>query len=415
MGDVAMLQGMVRHVREHKPSAEIYVFTESPGLLERYCPGTLPISSSIKFEWSQFRILPFPRRLMPSCVFKWVKKSEKWFKRKLPRFCHHYGKILKPFLRSGSVGCCQLPTSDLYEAVRSIDALFIAGGGYFAEHFLGQCDSVIETAEIAVSVGKPVYFCGQGFGPLENPSIVARLTKLLKRAKRVSIREAGNSADFLDDIGISDDKVMCTGDDALTLIRDCDSHRSRTDIGLNLRVSGYSGLSSETLVLFRDGLGQFLDARQTHSSTIPISFFENEDDNTRVNDLMNGLNNHDSTLVDDSPAGIVAAVGKCRMVITGSYHAAVFALSQGVPVIALVASEYYKRKFGGLLLQFGTGIHLLSLDQINDANAVFERISQVYDSAPEVSGPLLAAAARQQTLAGQYYSTIFAELNDSVK
>ena len=41
------------------------------------------------------------------------------------------------------------------------------------------------------------------------------------------------------------------------------------------------------------------------------------------------------------------------MVVTGSYHAAVFALAQGIPAIGLTSSSYYDAKFYGLRDQFG--------------------------------------------------------------
>ena len=38
---------------------------------------------------------------------------------------------------------------------------------------------------------------------------------------------------------------------------------------------------------------------------------------------------------------VVRMAGRCRTVFTGSYHAAVFALAQGTPVVAIAASPYY--------------------------------------------------------------------------
>ena len=35
----------------------------------------------------------------------------------------------------------------------------------------------------------------------------------------------------------------------------------------------------------------------------------------------------------DSPLRVIEEIGHCRIVITGSYHAGVFALSQGIPVV----------------------------------------------------------------------------------
>jgi polysaccharide pyruvyl transferase WcaK-like protein len=51
------------------------------------------------------------------------------------------------------------------------------------------------------------------------------------------------------------------------------------------------------------------------------------------------------------------------VVVAGSYHAAVFALSQGIPVVALVKSPYYVNKMVGLGDQFGAGCEIVRLDE----------------------------------------------------
>jgi colanic acid/amylovoran biosynthesis protein len=49
-------------------------------------------------------------------------------------------------------------------------------------------------------------------------------------------------------------------------------------------------------------------------------------------------------------------------VLTGSYHAAVFALAQGVPTVCLVRSPYYAGKFDGLAALFPSACSVVGLD-----------------------------------------------------
>jgi hypothetical protein len=44
---------------------------------------------------------------------------------------------------------------------------------------------------------------------------------------------------------------------------------------------------------------------------------------------------------------LLARAGDCCLVVTGSYHAAMFAPSQGVSVVALAGSPHYRLKFRG--------------------------------------------------------------------
>ena len=73
---------------------------------------------------------------------------------------------------------------------------------------------------------------------------------------------------------------------------------------------------------------------------MPISFKPGESDVRSIRRLLNGddKTSHDDEPLDD-PIRIVGQVRRCRVVVTGSYHPAVFALSQGIPVVALAQSE----------------------------------------------------------------------------
>ena len=72
-------------------------------------------------------------------------------------------------------------------------------------------------------------------------------------------------------------------------------------------------------------------------------------------------------------------IARCRVVITGSYHAGVFALSQGIPVVAIVNSDYYSSKFIGLADQFGGGVEIVDLKDKNPLQklelAIYQSIS----------------------------------------
>jgi colanic acid/amylovoran biosynthesis protein len=57
----------------------------------------------------------------------------------------------------------------------------------------------------------------------------------------------------------------------------------------------------------------------------------------------------------------VTAVARCRAVITGSYHAALFSLAAGVPAVCLTKSPYYDAKFGGLAALFPGACRTVSL------------------------------------------------------
>ena len=99
---------------------------------------------------------------------------------------------------------------------------------------------------------------------------------------------------------------------------------------------------------------------------------------------------------------------RCRVVVTGSYHPAVFALSQGIPVVCLVKSDYYACKFLGLKDQFGAGCEILSLlenEQLQDRLTAVMTIA--WRSADDVTPSLLDAARRQVGLGHEYYRRVY--------
>jgi polysaccharide pyruvyl transferase WcaK-like protein len=83
------------------------------------------------------------------------------------------------------------------------------------------------------------------------------------------------------------------------------------------------------------------------------------------------------------------------MVVVGSFHAAVFALSQGIPAICIVSSPYYRNKFLGLAAQFGAGCVMLGLDEPGFEARFAEESEQLWRRAEEFHLPLLEAARRQ--------------------
>ena len=89
------------------------------------------------------------------------------------------------------------------------------------------------------------------------------------------------------------------------------------------------------------------------------------------------------------------------MLVTGAYHAAVFALTQGIPVIALSTSRYYEDKFLGLADMFGTGLELVDTETEDLHERLKTAVREAWERAPE-DRPALRAAAERQVAASQH-------------
>src|SRR6185503_89135 len=87
--------------------------------------------------------------------------------------------------------------------------------------------------------------------------------------------------------------------------------------------------------------------------------------------------------------------GACRVVVAGSYHAAVFALAQGVPVVALSAAPYYDAKLAGLADLFAGGCRVVSVDDPDFASQLAAALDESWEAAEKLAPELVAAAGRQ--------------------
>jgi polysaccharide pyruvyl transferase WcaK-like protein len=104
----------------------------------------------------------------------------------------------------------------------------------------------------------------------------------------------------------------------------------------------------------------------------------------------------------------VERAARCRVLVAGSYHAALFALAQGVPAVSVAASPYYLDKFLGLQAQFGRWCRVVRVDRPGGLEAAVEATAALWDAAAAARAELLEAARRQSTQAERAYDRLFA-------
>jgi len=96
-----------------------------------------------------------------------------------------------------------------------------------------------------------------------------------------------------------------------------------------------------------------------------------------------------------TPAFIIEQISRCRVVITGSYHAAVFSLAQGIPVVCVAKTAYYLDKFFGVAEQFKAGCRVVSWATGFDSNALTAAVENSWNEAETVKELLLERARKQ--------------------
>ena len=405
MGDIAMLQTAVSRIREFSPGAEIHVVTSNPCRLERYLPGCVPLDPRQRSVWMTYQIIPFQSRVPKRCR-EWLLKFEMSIRKSLPKLSTFLMQTMS-FLR----GTGRKVNFSFARFVESCDLVVVSGGGFFNDSFINHSEGILDTLEVATSVGTSIVMVGQGIGPLTTLHTLDRMSSIFPHILRIGIREPEATLDLLTEAGVSPDKIVCTGDDAIELAYSSASCQRGVDIGFNLRMTSYSGVSAVNSEPILKALREFVQQHHIRLRCVPISFEACSSDTASI-ELALTSDQTEASMCDDTPEAVIQEVSCCRLVVTGSYHAAVFALAQGIPVIAIVGSLYYQGKFDGLRNKFGDACAIVRLQEYG-SNERFEHLLSSTYLAPERHREHLLNAAKTQVVSGRaFYANVLSLVSE---
>lgn len=344
IGDIAMLQACVRRLRTLWPDADIQVLTDSPERLRQYCPGLTAVAPSFgRRLFSSFAALPFqaggPIQDKDNDVLS-TAPSE-----------HRFNGEVDPRWEPSRL-----------RAIRRSDLVVSSGGGFINDIFWRHAARVLSSLAIAQRFGKPTAMFSQGIGPLTHPMITRLVKHTMPRLLVIGLREELGSAPILRSCGVDAEQMQITGDDALLLTTGPERPTTGDAIGLNVRVAFYSSIDRAVTDQAVAIVSEFARHVGVATLALPVSRYKGSSDleamqtsGIRHSDI-GGYGGSDDIL---SPEELVERAARCRVVVTGSYHAAVFSLAAGVPAVCITNSTYYDLKFKGLSAQFPGGCHVV--------------------------------------------------------
>jgi colanic acid/amylovoran biosynthesis protein len=293
------------------------------------------------------------------------------------------------------------------ECMSQADLFVVSGMGGITDAFRAYALEVLQLLDLAIRCGARTALVGQGIGPIHDRVLRKRAEAVLPRVDFISLREGRTGSPVLTSLGVAADRVLVTGDDAIEVAYQQRSERFGDGLGVNLRAAAYAGvdrpLVERVWPLLHDA------ARQCRAPLIPvpISRSPGEADADTLGPLLADPKEWQRAADIDSPAKVVAQIQRCRAIVTGSYHAAVFALSLGIPTVCLANSAYYVAKFEGLADQFGTACELIQLRDDGLAAKMTDAVMRAWQSAERVRPQLLARAAQQVELGHTAYRRIY--------
>lgn len=211
MGDLAMLQVGVSRLKSLFPNASITVFTTDPTRLRNYCPETNKLIPEGRDQWTR----PLVHKLYDVAGESSIKNLihlEDQLTYKLPGL----RKLLLRLKLWNSITQFQAVENYL-KIIQAADLVVATGGGYISDAFLGFKAPKLDTLAFAAKAGKPTAILGQGIGPLKNQATCDKVKMILPLLDLISLREKRASLPLLADMGISKEKIIVTGDDAIEL------------------------------------------------------------------------------------------------------------------------------------------------------------------------------------------------------
>jgi len=391
-GDLAMLQAAVRRLCRLWRDTRVWVATEQPEALRGALPEATPIGATDFVHWRRFYFdHPFDRlqRRLPPPLARRLASAEASVRDRMPGVFY---TVLRA--RLAWHGQSLAGIDSYFQAFDAADLVVVAGGGHFVQGYERHAEVILSVLQAAIRRGKPTAMLSLGIAPMADPALAALMAEVLPRVDLLAVREGLAALPLLHRLGVSPDRILVTGDDAVELAyRARPAHAGRA-IGANLRVAPYSEVENAAVAAVGEALREAAGRLATVLLPVPISLDASGYDPAAIRVLLGG-GVADGGEAIDSPAKVVDQVGRCRVVVTGSYHAGVFALAQGIPVVALARSAYYRHKFLGLADQFGRGCEVVPLDPLPRRAQLVNAIERAWHTAEDVRAPLLAAARRQ--------------------
>lgn len=387
VGDMAMLQVAVRRMVERWPKARIEVLTDDADALLHLVPEVTPVSAIGRAVWMEDE----GRRVLGGIGQRVTAGQQEELRAARPDVWYRIKRIMLR-LRHDAASLAEL---ERYQAmVTQADLVIVTGMGGITDAFPEYAAGLLDTLALAAHRKRYTAMVGQGIGPLENPRLRALAGAVLPRVDLIAVREARASVPLLLSLGVRRERIVVTGDDALETPYELKVQRLGSGIGVNLRISGYSAIGASAVPALRTVLRDVAQRSGAPLIPVPISRVPGEADLESIRLLIGDV---DASALEGSftPEAVMRVLHRCRVVVTGGYHSAVFALANGVPAIGLAGSRYYEDKFKGLSDLFGDGCLTVMVDEPDLAGRLERAITQQLARADALRPSILKEVERE--------------------
>ena len=405
MGDVSMLQIAVDRVHGLFPNALVEVLTDSAENLARFCPVAKPLDNRGRAVWfSNGVLLGRFSKVTPKWVLSLLVQLKEAIRAGSPNVLKSI--LIRRLKRQGRPEDAEA-VGTFFRALQNADLLLICGAGGFYDGCRTWNLEMLDLIEAAIGRKIPVVMLGQGFGPISDAVVLKRAAKVLPKVDFITLRGGRGSFAILRSLGVLDSKVETTGDEALELAYESRSEEAGRGLGIGLRFAASATTNDHDVERMRPVLQSFARRHNVPLIPLPIAIQLHTRDDLAIKRLLIGFDEEsDGGKTLDSPLKVIKQAAQCRVVVTGAYHAAVFALAQGIPVVCFAKSAYFSDKLLGLEDQFGEGCQTILLSEATWPDKLNCSIEKAWQNADHLRATLQAAALRQINLTRKSYEWV---------
>jgi colanic acid/amylovoran biosynthesis protein len=402
IGDTAMLEVALGRLRSFWPLARLQVLFLERQWIEASDPPAEFLDAWGPYGWSAdgalirttSKLAPFADPVLASC---------RTFRRWAPG-------VMRQIARAALVCTQHDPRAvDRYlEAIRGADLLLVTGAGSISDAFKLHALVVLETIELALAGHAVTALVGQGIGPLADPLLRKRVASVLGQVDMLTLRDRATSLPLLESMGLPASRLEVTGDDAIALGRAAWPGTLGSAIGVNLRTAPYAGVGPDVIEVVATVVRDAARRHGTSLVAVPVMRAPGHDDLSAARQLIGDASPVTAASGPTTPAELLQVLRGCRLVVAGSYHAALLALAMGIPAVAIVSSDYYAHKFRGLAGQFGhDACRIETTSDPAFAGRLKISIDEVWESGEALRDRLADAAANQVALSEASYQRLF--------
>lgn len=406
LGDVAMLERTLSEIRRTHPDSIRFVPTSDPGRLRLIDADAVPVMShhdpwkSVLRDWQRQKGKKLFSRLMRTS-FREANRRRKYVAF-LNDIRHLRPEEIIIHVRNPSL-------RSWLQTVTSCDAIVSCGGGLVNDWFPENGKRILETIGYAQVVGKPTAMFGLGLGPVDTSYLKYLSRRVLPHLTVLSLREPTGIADLFGIFRKTPNHII-SGDDAVLITSELSAVRS--SIGVSLRGAKHAQLPKGVLTEIGKQVVAIAARENLKVQPLPVYLAESDGDLATFSkcEVPSHVIENDGTHIDQVQQ-LIECIRNCRVVVTGTYHAAVFALSCGIPVVALASSKYYHRKLGGIMAQFGERTAPLDMGRTDFSERLYSNIHSALNEPQTHRDRRLAAAIAQHERSSRAYSNFFNALS----